>query len=185
MTISQSRYGASAEVGRNYTRPPREEQSTKATAASAGLAGLGGGAYLYGSGMARRAANASRSAAQRAISAENNELVARRWNKALIGQRNKKVKPKRTPQHEAKIIESENQIKSAEAERRAAINNARKVRSRELRIGPKAKAFTRGGRIAAGIGLVGLAGSLYATERKRGTFGYKRPTSHGAYNEGM
>lgn len=158
MTISQSRYGANAEVGRNYEKPKQDKRRAE-LGVVLGAGGVAGGAGLAQAGNLK-AANAKRATGE--SFARFRELS----------------KPPRIPKGDPSG-KGGSYAKMPKEQMRAKIA-AGKESDRLLMELPKqlhtAKKMNRAGlAIAGGSALLAGASGVQA-ERKRGTLGYKRKT---------
>lgn len=178
MTISQSRYGMNAEVGRNSSRPPKKDSKFQdAALASAGVAAAGGGIAGYGHGAEGRVNN-------RLVEYRNrmNPLVRElkqsreryiQINKPRGNNGNFGVHPVNREEVERlkRVMQTNvDNIKNLNGERVAfRVNEAPKMLAR-------GRFLTRAGLGMAAVGAAGAGVATAVGERRRGTSGYRRPT---------
>ena len=162
MTISQSRWGSNAEVGRNPSRPQRKEQRySNVVVGGAGTAVGGLGVYAAGRELPK-AADAAFLRAQARIGAAQNQLQIAQSRQAALKAQRKKF---RHLDAEVKRLSDHVSWTSRRADR---------AQSRVATAVTQGKHLRRAGLagVAAGAGVAGLAALV--GERRRGTTGVKR-----------
>jgi hypothetical protein len=176
MTISQSRYGANSEIGRNPTRKTVKDQSAASVLGGAALAAGGYGVYGAGKGIAERASRRV-SIANSAIRPLQEDRVVRAFPvKDLDSRMARRGNLGPTSAQTAQQVRNKIALLEAERKLKAARGLKRKLEGKMVsanKLGGK----LRGAGVVAGLAGLGIAGaSAYRNERARGTFGYKRPT---------
>lgn len=159
MTISQSRFGGNAEVGRNSTRKrPQDDRAVWGIPAGTALAGAGWAGDRIGTHVQAQARQAD--AIRRKADSELGRLQ-RHWNNGRPT-----VPATGMTANKAKHVQA---MKDAAARRDA--NSLL-----HSKLAPRARRIRLGSNVAMGAGALGIAGALIATEAKRGTANSKRPT---------
>lgn len=162
MTISQSRYGGAAEVGRAPSKDGRKtDRNAYGVLAGVGTAGAGAGIAAYGRAKGKGLAGDVNRANARVGRAD---LNLNRPGGPLASTGMKGSRSKALSELASASRESES------AQRRYAAGAG------------KAKMLARGGKLTALAGLVGAGVAGINLESKRGTVGYRRPTRAEARN---
>ncbi len=162
MTISQSRYGGAAEVGRAPSKEGRKtDRNAYGVLAGVGTAGAGAGVAAYGRAKGKslvgdvNRANARVGRADLNLNRPGGPLAST----GMKGSRSKALSELASASRESET-----------AQRRYAAGAS------------KAKMLARGGKLTALAGLVGAGVAGINLESKRGTVGYRRPTRAEARN---
>lgn len=162
MTISQSRYGGAAEVGRAPSKDGRKtDRNAYGVLAGAGVAGAGAGAVGYGRAKGKSLLKDVNRANARVGRAD---LNLNRFGGPVTPTGMKSSKSKA-------LSELTNASRESEAAQRRYAAGA-----------GKAKMIARGGKLTALAGLLGAGIAGVNLEAKRGTVGYRRPTRAEALN---
>jgi hypothetical protein len=162
MTISQSRYGGAAEVGRAPSKPGRKtDRNAYGVLAGVGTAGAGAGAAAYGRAKGKSLLGDVNRASARVGRADMN-LNRPGGPLASTGMKGSRAK--------------------ALSELAAAGRESEAAQRRYAAGAGKAKMLARGGKLTALAGLLGAGVAGVNLEAKRGTVGYRRPTRTEALN---